>query len=211
VTHENQTALLYFADPMCSWCWGFSPIAAAIAAKYADVAPIELTLGGLFPFTKEPLSNHRRDDIRHHWEHVHEASGQPFDHGFFEREGFVYDTEPSCRAVVAGRLLGAEPLALLAAIHGAFYRDGRDVTDADVLVDIAAEQGLDRDAFATMLPSDEAKKATFGDFQFSRSLGITGYPTLVARADRELSLIAMGYQPLESVVANIDRWLDGPV
>ena len=32
--------------------------------------------------------------IREHWEHVRDASGQPFDFAFFDRPRFVYDTEP---------------------------------------------------------------------------------------------------------------------
>ena len=41
--------------------------------------------------------------IRSHWEHVAEATGQPFNYAFFDRQGFVLDTEPSCRATVTVR------------------------------------------------------------------------------------------------------------
>ena len=26
---------IYFADPMCSWCWGFAPVIEKIAAEAA--------------------------------------------------------------------------------------------------------------------------------------------------------------------------------
>ena len=42
--------LIYFADPMCSWCWGFSPAMEAVTAKYGDQLPVRLILGGLLMF-----------------------------------------------------------------------------------------------------------------------------------------------------------------
>ncbi|HCN45385.1 MAG TPA: disulfide bond formation protein DsbA, partial [Pseudomonas sp.] len=40
--------LLYVMDPMCSWCWGFAPVAAALIAQ-AQQAGVEtrLVVGGL--------------------------------------------------------------------------------------------------------------------------------------------------------------------
>ncbi len=95
--------LIYFADPMCSWCWGFSPVIDAVRAEFGSSMPIRLVLGGLRPGTTEPLTSTSKREIREHWEHVHEASNQPFDFHFFEREGFIYDTEPASRAAVTAR------------------------------------------------------------------------------------------------------------
>jgi len=95
--------LIYFADPMCSWCWGFAPVIEAIRQRFGDALPIRLMMGGLRPGTTKPLDEAGKRTIREHWEHVHEATGQPFDFRFFEREGFIYDTEPASRAVVVVR------------------------------------------------------------------------------------------------------------
>ena len=86
--------LIYFADPMCSWCWGFSPVIEAVRERFGPSLPIRLMLGGLRPGTTEPMTEGSKREICEHWEHVHEASGQPFDWSFFDREGFIYDTEP---------------------------------------------------------------------------------------------------------------------
>lgn len=75
--------LIYFADPMCSWCWGFSPVIDSVADEFGSSLPIRLVLGGLRPGTTEPLTQNSKRDIRQHWEHVKEASGQAFDFGFF--------------------------------------------------------------------------------------------------------------------------------
>ena len=61
-------------------------------------------MGGLRAGNTEPMTDKDKDYIRGAWAKVGEATGQPFDPSFFDRE-FVYDTEPACRAVVAARRL----------------------------------------------------------------------------------------------------------
>ena len=39
--------LLYVADPMCSWCYGFSPVIGAVAGHFGDRLPVRLLMGGL--------------------------------------------------------------------------------------------------------------------------------------------------------------------
>jgi hypothetical protein len=89
--------LIYFADPMCSGLRGFAPVIETIRQRFGDALPIRLMMGGLRPGTTKPLDDAGRRTIREHWEQVQAASGQPFDFRYFERERFVYDTEPASR------------------------------------------------------------------------------------------------------------------
>ncbi|MFP5511553.1 MAG: hypothetical protein ACLGJC_00485 [Alphaproteobacteria bacterium] len=100
--------LIYIADPMCSWCWGFAPAIQAIRQRYAGTLPIRLMMGGLRPQTTKSMDEAAKQKTRSHWEHVQAASGQPFDFVFFEREDFVYDTDPAARALVVVRRSGME-------------------------------------------------------------------------------------------------------
>src|SRR3954462_12426370 len=92
--------LIYFADPMCSWCWCFAPVVETVQQRFGDALPIRLMMGGLRPGTTKPLDEAGRRTIREHWEHVREASGQPFVFRFSGRGYFIYDTDPASRAVV---------------------------------------------------------------------------------------------------------------
>ena len=198
--------LIYFADPLCSWCWGFSPVIDTIREEFGPSLPIRLILGGLRPGTTEPLTETSRNEIREHWEHVHEASGQPFDFSFFERNGFIYDTEPASRAVVAMRRRSmSDALVLLKRTHAAFYAENRDVTDEQVLADLAAEVGCDREVFLQAFRSEEIRKETWGDFQIAQNAGVRGFPCLASGADEgaEYSLVTMGYQPAERILPGL--------
>ena len=206
---QRRPALLYIADPMCSWCWGFAPVIAALRDTYAAQVPVRLIAGGLFPGTTEPMTSGFRSSVREHWQHVTEMTGQPFDFAFFEREQFVYDTEPPCRALVVARHLrpGSE-FELLTRLHAAFYRDNRDITDSDVLVPVAVEAGLDGEAFRSGLESMEARKETLNDFALAQELGMRGLPTLLLFDGSEIRTISEGYRPREAVEARLRSLLD---
>jgi putative protein-disulfide isomerase len=201
--------LIYIADPMCSWCWGFSPVIDAIRDRFGAALPIRLVLGGLRPGTTAPMHEKAKRTTREHWEHVREASGQPFDFAFFDREGFVYDTEPASRAVVVARR-SARGLEMLPAVHRAFYAHNRDVTQADVLGDVAAEVGLDRESFLDAFGSEAAREETWTDFAIAQKAGITGFPTLLGGAadGGEYGIVTHGFQPAQRILPILERWLE---
>ncbi len=206
--------LIYFSDPMCSWCYGFSPVVAGIRQAFGRALPIRLVMGGLRPGTETPMTEAAKAEIKTHWAHVAEAAGLPFDGAALDREGFRYDTDPAARAVVRVRREDPElALTYLARTQKAFYAEGRDVTDAQVLADLAAEHGLDRDAFLADFDSEELKQETWRDYAISQRAGVTGFPTLVAGPSAEgvYGVVTRGYQPGDQVLAALHRWLEGPV
>ena len=209
---QQPLHFIYFADPMCSWCYGFSPVVSAMRARYGDVLPIRPIMGGLRPGTTEAMPEKARRGLVQHWDEIGELAGVPFDHGLAEREGFVYDTDPAARAVVLARRTSDEAaLDYLAAAHRAFYAEGRDVTDPEVLGDIAAGQGFDRVAFLTALADEGLKAETWRDYAISQRAGATGFPTLIVgpNADGTFALVTRGFQPRDQILGAIDEWLSG--
>ncbi|WP_026440227.1 DsbA family protein [Acidocella facilis] len=203
--------LVYFADPMCSWCWGFSPVIEAITRRFGDALPVRLVLGGLRPGNINAMTESDRAEIRAHWEHVGEASGQPFDFSFFEREGFVYDTEPASRAVVVFRQQGmTSGLAALARIQRAFYAENRDVTAAEVLTDLAMELGMDEFGFKTPFNDAAVAAETMQDFALAQQAGIRGFPTLIAGTGDQsgYALVTNGFQRADRLIPALTAWLE---
>lgn len=185
--------LVYFADPMCSWCYGFGPQLSALLER---VGPFDLRLvmGGLRAYNTSVMDAALKRTLREHWQHVHEASGLPFADGQLAREDFVYDTEPACRAVVTARTQEPErALDYFHAVQAAFYGEGRDVTQGDVLADVAAALGLQRAEFAAAWASESMKLETRGDFLLAQRLGVSGFPTLAMHHGERLHLVANGF------------------
>ena len=202
--------LIYFSDPMCSWCYGFSPVIEQVRRAYGDALPIRVVMGGLRPGSETPMTPERARELAGHWQHVHETSGLPFDATAINREGFVYDTDPAARAVVVVRREGQDvALRYLAAAQRAFYAEGRDVTSGEVLADLAVDFGLDRDRFLADWSAETAKQETWGDYALSQRAGVTGFPTLVGGPNAEgvYGVVTRGYASGEQVLVILKDWI----
>lgn len=206
----DEPHLIYFADPMCSWCYGFSPVIEEIRRAFGRALPVKAIMGGLRPGTETPMTEAAKREIVGHWTHVHEATGLPFDEHALDREGFRYDTDPAARAVVVARRESDElAVAYLGRAQRAFYAEGRDVTSAEVLADLAAELGLDPQAFLDQWNSEDAKQETWRDYAIAQRAGATGFPTLVGGPNEAgvYGVVTRGYAPAEQVVGVLKDWI----
>jgi len=189
---------------MCSWCWGFAPEIESLAEEI----PVEVVVGGLRPGpSAQELDGRMADFLRSHWVEIGERTGQPFDTEFLNRrDGWVYDTEPAAIAVTLLRETHAQStLDYFTDVQQAFYAGGRDITDFDVLAELATDQGVNKDEFRNELETPEAKKRAWTDFSRSRNWGINGFPALIAELDDDrLALLARGWTRADLIRARIE-------
>ena len=207
-------ALIYVGDPMCSWCYGFGVPLAQLLSQIPDV-PLTVVLGGLRAYNQEIMPADLKAKLHHHWEEVTKRSGKPFGQGQFDRPDFVYDTEPACRAVVTIRVHAPElTLEMYHAIQHAFYAQGRDVTQAQVLADVWQEViishamhsvDFSRADFIEAFASDAIKSHTKEDFEQTQQWGIRGFPALIAVVDGHAELVANGYLDAEAMKTRVDQ------
>jgi len=205
---NKQPILWYFADPMCSWCWGFSLVIEKLHAQYVDRLNIALMLGGLRPGTTEPMPPNLRDEILHHWHEVHRMSGQPFSFDNAMPEGFIYDTEPASRAVITMAELDASHIfPYFRSIQSAFYVDQLDVTQQENLAELARQFEIEPDSFLAFYNSDEARQRTQQHFQGTQQAGVRGFPSLVLQKGSAYEFVARGYRPYDELVPLIEGML----
>ncbi len=191
--------LIYVADPMCTWCYGFSASVDALLREPGAAAPLQLALlmGGLQPFTTTPLSKAHAGLLEAEWQHVAAATGEAFcgtGASALHSPGFRYDTEPASRAVVAVRSIWPRSVwRMFRALQRAFYADGRDITQAVVLADIAAEVGIRRTDFATAHASQVMRDAVRQEFVQARGAGLDAFPILLRQTAAQLVPVCRGY------------------
>ena len=204
----DEKKLWYIADPMCSWCWGFSPVIERLRAQYSGQLNFGLKLGGLRPGTKEPISPSLRQEILHHWLNVQRLTGQPFQFEGALPEGFVYDTEIACRAVISVALIDPEvAFPFFMAIQHAFYAEQLDVTRANVLAKLVVDKDIDQQVFLQLFESKKAKEETFANFQQVHRWGINGFPSIVRQDVNGYQLLVSGYCSAEELFPQLDSWL----
>ena len=205
----NEKTLWYVADPMCSWCWGFSPIIERIRQEYGNGLRMELLLGGLRAGTKTPMPPQQREEILHHWHAVQRATGQPFSFEGAIPEGFIYDTEPANRAVVAASRISPDMLfPFFKTIQFAFYVNQQDVTRQEVLERLAIVAGLDARLFSQVFESEAVKESTLAHFRQARQWGVHGFPTVIGQKGENYVVLARSYCSFEDFRPKLDSWLE---
>jgi predicted DsbA family dithiol-disulfide isomerase len=83
--------------------------------------------------------------------------------------------------------------AMATALFRAYFSEGRNVSDADVLVDCAAEAGLDADDARTLLDGDDYAAVVRESQQRAQRQGITGVPCYIFEGQHAVT----GAQPVE--------------
>ncbi|HIF61342.1 MAG TPA: DsbA family protein [Rhodospirillales bacterium] len=200
--------IIYIGDPMCSWCWGFASVIDSIHKDFNHEAPLSIILGGLHAYDDFPMSNNYKTNIRHHWEDVNRATGAVFDYRFFDRDGFILDTEPACRAVVTIRKMKPNVvLSFYESVSRSFYSENKNTTVSNTFKPLAEQVGIDFKEFDQIFNSSQIKDETKSDFQFSKKIGVTGFPTVLVKEGEKLALLTAGYQPYQTLKPAIEDWL----
>lgn len=176
------------SDVMCPWCIvGYKQLEQALAMVGA----------GAFirwhPFELNPAMPPEGQNLT---EHIAEKYGASAAQSAENRKrlvelgqdlGFTFNFDADSRIVntfAAHQLLDwaqeaqlQHPLKL--ALFDAHFTQARDVSDHDVLLEVAASVGLDRDAARTVLDSGSHAQETRTRQEFWTSRGISGVPSMV--------------------------------
>ncbi|MFV0480387.1 MAG: DsbA family protein [Campylobacteraceae bacterium] len=206
----NNKEIIYAGDPMCSWCYGASNVVSDLQ-KYCDEHDIKFSIyvGGLRVGAAEEWNAEFKSFLKNEWQKISEKTSMPFGYSLFDKETFLYNTEPACRAVVSAKKILIDNNSKLLcefflSIQEHFYIDNFDPKETEFYRSICENFGLDFKEFVTVFESDEIKKATKEEFFKCGSLGVRGFPSFVYIKDKQAYLIGSGYTTLEKLTSRIE-------
>lgn len=206
--NQNTGKLIYFGDPMCSWCWGIVNALDELRTAFSQELSFEIVMGGLRPGGGDPWNKQMKEFLRNHWEHVTAASGQKFNYGLLEKESFNYDTEPSCRAVVVARALKPEiEFEFFKAVQHKFYVENEDPAEEEFYRTICEKFSIPFNQFSTLFESDEFKEIVTKDFNKSRQYGVRGFPSVVFENHDKATMITNGFASFEQMAQKVNALL----
>ncbi len=202
---QEKPKLIYFGDPMCSWCYGFSPEFSKTIKSLGDNVDFEFVMGGLRPYNTETMTD-LANFLKHHWEEVGKRSGQLFQYDILKEASITYDTEPACRAVVTARQINpAIEFEFFKAVQSAFYNENKNPNLTETYMEVAKKFNLDKNDFKNLFESEEMKNAVRGDFTRSAEMGVRGFPTVILKKDEELFLLTNGYTEAENIIRKVEQ------
>ncbi|MGB0840012.1 MAG: DsbA family protein [Chitinophagales bacterium] len=202
----TKPTLIYFGDPMCSWCYGFSPELSKVLEELSDTIDFEMVMGGLRPYGTQSMGE-LKSFLTHHWEEIGQLTNQSFKYDILDAD-LLYDTEPSSRAVVVARHL--KPSCVLDYFKEAqygFYAENNAPNEVATFVQIAEKFGIDGKKFQRLFESDSIKQATKKEFEYAGEMGVRGFPSLVLSVNGQGYLLSSGYTKAADIQAKIEQIL----
>ncbi|EED35941.1 dsba oxidoreductase [Luminiphilus syltensis NOR5-1B] len=191
---------------MCSWCWGHRPVWDVLSAEIGKRVPVEYRVGGLAPDSDAPMPEEQQAVISATWRRIHDLLGTEFNFDFWTTAKPRRSTYPACRASIAARWQDAE-LAMVDALQRAYYLRAMNPSDTAVHVQLAGELGLDIDRFTADLGSDSLQDEFTAELEFSRSLPIQGFPSLVLVHKGMAHSIELDYKDHRAALKQVDTIL----
>lgn len=125
-----------------------------------------------------------------------------------ERVGLVFnfwDIPKAPNSLLAHCLIALTPVEkqteMVEALYDAYFRDGRDIGQLEILLDIAANQGLDRDTVRLGLNDPAFQKQVEAEIHAAYRMGISGVPFFVINNKYAFS----GAQPSETILEILNQ------
>ncbi|MCX2741061.1 DsbA family protein [Pontibacter anaerobius] len=197
---QNNLSLLYVTNPMCAWCYGFTPVVRRLRALWQGQVQVQVLFGDLQAHETQPLEHGQKEQLALSWHRVQERTYLPFEYRFFIQRSFVYNTEPACRAMLCVRLLRPVlTLEVLRAMHSAFFVDNIDLKDTRELVRLVGLFGIPENLFLTLFESEEIMQQLEDEFAFVDSIGATTFPSIFLNTEDGPQRLTAGYVDLEEL------------
>jgi predicted DsbA family dithiol-disulfide isomerase len=111
----------------------------------------------------------------------------------------------AAHALVAYSVTSNHQYALVDALFSAFFEHGRDIGRQEVLVDVAANIGMDWSDVSRVLDSDSLRREIKTQSEAAREAGIHGIPTMVLDSRTAL----LGTRPIEVLTDFLSQGLIG--
>ena len=203
----SQSKLIYVHDPMCSWCWGYSPTWLKLKSELAGKVVIEYKVGGLAPDSQDPMPQNMKEMLEGTWHKISAQLGTQFNYDFWRNCQPRRSTYPACRAALIARKAGKEA-QMVAAIQHAYYLNAQNPSDESTLISLAEKIGLNKDEFLEQLASSELNEELKAELSFVRTLPIQGFPSLVLIKDNKVYPIEINYTDWHYSLNQINSILD---
>ncbi|TYK65555.1 DsbA family protein [Colwellia echini] len=200
--------LYYIHDPMCSWCWGYSPTWHMLKEKLPSKITVEYVAGGLAPDSDEPMPIAQQQAIEGYWRTIETKLGTQFNYDFWRKNIPRRSTYNACRAVIAANKQGAQQ-EMIDAIQQGYYLDALNPSDVDMLIGVAQRLTVQTSAkfntaqFIQDLSAKETEVELQRQLNLARSLTQQGFPSLVLEVNGRYHQISIDYLNYKTSLAEI--------
>lgn len=185
--------LLYIMDPMCSWCWAFSPTIQAVEQQFPDLS-IQYVMGGLAADSESTMPLEQQKAIQSIWHQIEAKTGTRFNYNFWTQCTPRRSTWRACRAIIVAEQLQPGSASTMArAIQHAYYLEAKNPADSSTLIALAESLGIDASLFSIQLDAENTHHQLKKHMRMTQQLDVSGFPALRAVKDQQALRVSDGY------------------
>lgn len=203
--------IVYVHDPLCGWCFGFSPVIHRLNEATQRRASWEILAGGMVLGDRVGPIGRVSGFLKRALPRLEDTTGIQFGRPFLDNvlaggTMVLSSMEPS-RALQAVKTLAPDrALPFAMAVQKALYEQGLDVTSMSVLGEAAEAVGVS--GFEIEYLKTESYEKTLAEFRRVNDMGVMGFPTLLGIDGDDVRVFSRGWAPFDRVFEPLNRWLE---
>lgn len=210
----KKLKVVYYADVLCGWCYGFSPVISKIYQEYSDQIDFDVVSGGLFLGNRAGLINEVAPHIKAGaYKKVEALTGVKFGDTFLnealEKGTMILNSLPHAIAIcIIKERFPEKAIEFTSLLHKAVYYNGMDSENLPAYEKYAAQIGFDSDEFSSkMLDPVYTDKALKGFERFGQQ-EVNVFPSLMLETGDENILLSSGSISYEDLKDLLDKHLN---
>jgi putative protein-disulfide isomerase len=201
--------LIYIYDPICGWCYGFTPMIQEIQAKFKGEMSVEVLSGGMLLSANRRPASAMFNYIKEAHKQVEATTGitfgQPFLEQYLRSDDMMDSEKPSIALTVFKHYQPDNAVNFAHDMQVALNLEGKSLNDDQTYRELLVKYNIPAEQFLQRMQEDDNKYATHQEFNIVQQWGITGFPAAILEKDEELYLIARGFTPMEKMLHVIDE------
>jgi putative protein-disulfide isomerase len=195
---QERPKIIYVFDPLCGWCYGFSPVMKKAYDKYKEKADFEVIAGGMVIGDQIGPIGKISQFLKGATARVTQRTGAVFSSLFLDTiltEGtqILSSMEPSIAVQICKAEKPDRVFEFVSELHKEIYVSGLKTTISSDYDRLAKKMGFDEKIFINELTENKFKQMAMQDFQEAGALGVDSYPAVLISIDGVVRELARGY------------------
>ncbi|AWM16484.1 protease adaptor protein SpxH [Bacillus inaquosorum] len=176
--HPKKPLEIYmFVDPLCPECWSLEPVIKKLKIRYGRFFTLRLIASASLTALNKKRKKHLLAEA---WEKIASRSGMSCDGNvWLEQDQPLSSPYMAALAFKAAELQGRKAgMQFLRNMQESLFVSKKNITDENVLLEIAEKTSLDLEEFKKDLHSQSAVKALQCDMKIAAEMDVSVNPTL---------------------------------
>jgi len=201
---SKKPMLIYVFDPLCGWCYGFSPVISKIASTYKDIFSIETVCGGMITGDQIGLIKQKAPFLKKAIALVTQHTGAEFSRYFIDTvlldsSRIMTSVQSSIAIMICKEMKPKSLFSFIEELHKYIYITGIDMAKEEAYLELAKQFNIPEEEFLLKMKDIKYKEVAIKEFNKAEQLGIQSFPALLLSKNGKYKIISNGYKSFQEI------------